>query len=75
MEIDRNVIKNIDETKYLATENTWRYRAISRIVYENYEKMKYWLYLKEILKEEDDLELLEPKKEIDILLRARKEIN
>ena len=53
------MIKNIDETKYLATENTWRYRAISRIVYENYEKMKYWLYKEDIfdeLKKYDEFE-------------------
>lgn len=51
MKINRNLIKSIDETKYLATENTWRYRAISRIVYENYEKMKYWLYKEDIFDE------------------------
>lgn len=59
MKINRNVIKNIDETKYLATENTWRYRAISRIIYENYEKMKYWLYKEDIfdeLKKYDEFE-------------------
>ena len=59
MKINRNVIKNIEETKYLATENTWRYRSISRIIYENYEKMKYWLYKEDIfaeLKKYDEFE-------------------
>ncbi|WP_297421926.1 TIGR02677 family protein [Clostridium sp.] len=51
MKINRNIIKNIDETKYLSTENTWRYRAISRIVYESYEKMKLWLYKEDIFEE------------------------
>ena len=41
----------LEETKYLATENTWRYRSISRIIYENYEKMKYWLYKEDIYEE------------------------
>lgn len=48
MRLDRNITKNIEESKYLATENTWRYRTIIRVLYKSYEKMKYWLYKEEI---------------------------
>ena len=48
MNIDKNVTKQIDEVKYLATENTYRYRAIIRIMYKSYEKMKYTIYKEEI---------------------------
>lgn len=48
MNIDKNVTKQIDEVKYLATENTYRYRAIIRTMYKSYEKMKYTIYKEEI---------------------------
>lgn len=48
MNINKNITKQIDEVKYLATENTYRYRAIIRIMYKNYEKMKYSVYKEEI---------------------------
>lgn len=48
MILDRNITKSIEESKYLATENTWRYRAIIRFIYKAYEKMKYWVYKEEI---------------------------
>ncbi|QXM06571.1 TIGR02677 family protein [Crassaminicella indica] len=48
MKLDISVKAQIDEAKYLATENTWRYRAIIRCMYKCYEKMKYWLYKEEI---------------------------
>ncbi|KYH35065.1 hypothetical protein CLTEP_10580 [Clostridium tepidiprofundi DSM 19306] len=48
MKIDNKVMKQIDEVRYLATENTWRYRTIIRTMYNYYEKMKYWLYSEEI---------------------------
>lgn len=57
MNIDKNITKQIDEVKYLATENTYRYRSIIRIMYKSYEKMKYSVYKEEIfeiLKEYDD---------------------
>ena len=41
-------MKQIDETKYLSTDNTWRYRAILRFFYLQYEKMKYWMYKEEV---------------------------
>lgn len=51
MRLDRNITKTIEESKYLSTENTWRYRSIIRIIYRNYEKMKYWLYKEDIFDE------------------------
>lgn len=42
------LIKPLTETKYLNAENVDRYRSIMRIFYENYEKLKYWLYQDEI---------------------------
>lgn len=51
MEFNPKIFKNIEETKYLATDNTWRYRPIIRIFYKNYERMKYWLYKEDIYME------------------------
>jgi uncharacterized protein (TIGR02677 family) len=48
MKLDRNITKTVEESKYLSTENTWRYRTIIRIIYKNYERMKYWLYKEDI---------------------------
>ncbi|TCO77391.1 TIGR02677 family protein [Marinisporobacter balticus] len=59
MKLDIRVKAQIDEAKYLATENTWRYRAIIRCMYKCYEKMKYWLYkeeIYEILKEYEEFD-------------------
>ena len=57
MNIDKNITKQVEEVKYLATENTYRYRSIIRIMYKFYEQMKYSVYkedIYEILKEYDD---------------------
>jgi len=51
MEIQDKLLKQIDETRYLTTENTWRYRTILRFFYLQYEKMKYWMYKEEVLEE------------------------
>lgn len=51
MNIDSILIKPITETKYLSAENCWRYRAILRVFYYKYEKIKYWLYKEEVLEE------------------------
>ena len=51
MRVDRNITKTIEESKYLSTENTWRYRTIIRIIYRNYERMKYWLYKEDVFAE------------------------
>lgn len=59
MKIDSKITKQIEEVKYLATENTRRYRAIIRIMYMCYEKMKFTLYKEDImerLKEYEDFE-------------------
>lgn len=48
MKMDKNVTKQIEEVKYLATENTYRYRSIIRILYKSYEQMKYSVYKEEI---------------------------
>lgn len=43
--------KSIIETKYLATENTYRYRPIMRFFYHKYEQGTNWLYKEEIFEE------------------------
>ena len=51
MKLDKLQIKTIDETRYLSTDNTWRYRSIMRVMYRQYDKMKYWVYKEEIFEE------------------------
>ena len=51
MEIGPKLLKQIDETRYLNTENAWRYRTILRMFYYQYEKMKYWLYKEDVFDE------------------------
>lgn len=48
MKLNPLQIKAIDETRYLSTDNTWRYRSIMRVMYKHYEKMKYWSFKEEI---------------------------
>lgn len=40
--------KQITETKYLATDNSYRYRPIMRYFYQRYEEAKNWIYKEEI---------------------------
>lgn len=40
--------KSITETKYLATDNTYRYRPIMRFFYHKYEEAINWLYKEDI---------------------------
>ncbi|MGL4738590.1 MAG: DUF2397 domain-containing protein, partial [Cellulosilyticaceae bacterium] len=40
--------RQIEESKYLSQENTWRYRTIIRLMYKQYEKMQYWVFKEEI---------------------------
>lgn len=47
-DITSKTMKKVTEASYLCTGNSFRYRAIIRITYKNYEKMKYWLYKEEI---------------------------
>lgn len=51
MFLDSKLKKEIIETKYLAVDNTWRYRPIIRIMFKNYEKMKFWLLKEQIYEE------------------------
>jgi hypothetical protein len=51
MRLERSITKTIEESKYLATENTWKYRTIIRTIYKNYERMKYWLFKEDIFQE------------------------
>ena len=51
MDINSTLIKPITETKYLSVENCWRYRAILRFFYYQYEKIKYWMYKEEVFDE------------------------
>lgn len=51
MDINSTLVKAITETKYLSAENCWRYRAILRFFYFQYEKIKYWMYKEEVFEE------------------------
>lgn len=48
MNIDTSLMKPITETKYLTAENCWRYRAILRYFYLQYEKIRYWFYKEDV---------------------------
>ena len=51
MKLSEKITKPIIETKYLNVENTDRYRTIIRFFYEEYEKLKYWMYQEEVYEE------------------------
>ena len=51
MIISNKLTKQIDEMRYLTTENTWRYRSILRYFYFEYEKMKHYIYKEEVFEE------------------------
>lgn len=51
MEVTDKLLRPLTEVKYLNAENVDRYRCIMRIFYENYEKLKYWLYQEDIYEE------------------------
>lgn len=48
MHVTDKVIRPLTEAKYLNADNVDRYRSIMRIFYENYEKLKYWMYQEEV---------------------------
>lgn len=48
MQLHTKLTKPVVETKYLTAENCWRYRPILRYFYEQYEKIKYWMYKEEV---------------------------
>lgn len=51
MHITDKIIKPLTEVKYLNADNVDRYRSIMRIFYENYEKLKYWMYQEDVYQE------------------------
>lgn len=51
MQAAEKLIKPLTEAKYLNADNVDRYRCIMRIFYENYEKLKYWMYQEEVYAE------------------------
>jgi len=51
MKINTKLTKGIQEVKYLATENSWRYRPLMRYCFYRYEQLEYWLYKEEIWEE------------------------
>ena len=51
MQVSEKLIRPLTEVKYLNADNVSRYRCIMRIFFENYEKLKYWLYQEEVLEE------------------------
>ena len=48
MQITEKLLKPISEIKYLQAENVHRYRPILRYMYEQYEKIKYNMYIEDI---------------------------
>lgn len=57
MEVYEKLTKQISETKYLSTENSYRYRPIMRCFYHHYERLEYWLYKEDIYNELKDNEI------------------
>ena len=51
MQVSDKLTKPLTEIKYLNADNVSRYRCIMRIFFENYEKLKYWLYQEDIYEE------------------------
>ncbi|MGN0293523.1 MAG: TIGR02677 family protein [Lachnospiraceae bacterium] len=48
MHVTEKLTKPLTEAKYLNADNVDRYRSIMRIFFENYEKLKYWMYQEEV---------------------------
>ena len=51
MQVTEKLTRSLTEAKYLNADNADRYRSIMRIFYENYEKLKYWMYQEEVYAE------------------------
>ena len=51
MHVTEKLIRPLTEAKYLNADNVDRYRSIMRIFFENYEKLKYWMYQEEVYAE------------------------
>lgn len=57
MQITDKLTKTLTEVKYLNADNVSRYRCIMRIFFENYEKLKYWLYQEDVYAEMKENEI------------------
>ncbi len=74
MQLHAKLTKPIVETKYLTAENCWRYRPILRYFYEQYEKIKYWMYKEEVYEQLKKHELFKAytleqcKQDLDVLV-------
>ena len=51
MHVTEKLTRPLKEAKYLNADNADRYRSIMRIFYENYEKLRYWMYQEEVYAE------------------------
>ena len=51
MQITDKLVKPLTEVKYLNADNVSRYRCIMRIFFDNYEKLRYWLYQEDVFEE------------------------
>ena len=51
MQVSDKSIKPLTEVKYLNADNVSRYCCIMRIFFENYEKLKYWMYQEDVYEE------------------------
>ena len=51
MQVSNKLLKPLTEVKYLNADNVSRYRCIMRIFFENYEKLKYWMYQEDVYEE------------------------
>lgn len=48
MKVNEKLIRQVTETRYLNADNADRYRCIMRIFFEQYEKLRYWMYQEEV---------------------------
>lgn len=48
MQVSDKLTKTLTEVKYLNADNVSRYRCIMRIFFENYEKLRYWMYQEDV---------------------------
>ncbi len=48
MQVSDKLTKALTEVKYLNADNVSRYRCIMRIFFENYEKLRYWMYQEDV---------------------------
>lgn len=51
MQVSDKIIRPLTEAKYLNADNVSRYRCIMRIFFENYEKLRYWMYQEDVYEE------------------------